>query len=68
MLMKTDSKEMVAYDFSNINYQESGSSNCFASPCDEPVCDCDCDSDHCDECDCDVCDSGGCDTCDYYEE
>lgn len=66
--MKTDAKEMVAYDFCDINYQENGSSNCFASPCDEPVCDCDCDSDHCDECDCDVCDTDGCEICDYYEE
>lgn len=66
--MKTDSKEMVVYDFSNINCQESSMNNCFASPCDEPVCDCDCDSDHCDECDCDVCDNDGCEICDFYEE
>ena len=27
--MKTNSKEMVAYDFSNINYQGEGKDNCY---------------------------------------
>lgn len=51
MLMKTDSKEMVAYDFSNINYQENGSSNCFSCDCNSGTCDCNCDCDS-DDCDC----------------
>lgn len=49
--MKTDSKEMVAYDFSNINYQESGSSNCFSCDCNSGTCDCNCNCDS-DDCDC----------------
>lgn len=57
MLMKTDSKEMVAYDFSNINYQEGSMNNCYGT------CDRDCDGGTCD-CNCD-CDSGDCD-CNTY--
>ena len=45
--MKTDSKEIVAYDFSNINYQSSGN-NCYET-CDNGCdCNCDCDAGDCD--------------------
>ncbi len=67
MNKKQNPQEMIAYDFSNLNLQENSRGNCFASPCDEPVCDCDCDC-NCDNCDCDICDTDGCETCDYYEE
>lgn len=49
--MKTDSREMVAYDFSNINYQEAGINNCFNCDCNSDICDCNCDCDS-DDCDC----------------
>ena len=53
--MKTNSKEMVVYDFSNINYQGEGTDNCYGT--------CDCNSGLCD-CNCN-CDSGDCD-CNSY--
>ena len=49
--MKTNSKEMVAYDFSNINYQGEGNDNCFGCDCNSGLCDCNCDCDS-DDCDC----------------
>lgn len=55
------------YDYGNLTLPSIGQNNCFAAPCDEPVCDCDCNCD-CDGCDCDVCDTDGCEICDYYEE
>ena len=55
--MKTDSKEMVAYDFSNINYQGEGNDNCFGCDCNSGLCDCNCDCDS-DDCDCNsLCDN-----------
>lgn len=51
--METNAKEMVAYDFGNLNYEENVKDNCFGS------CDCNCDSGTCD-CNCN-CDSGDCD-------
>ncbi len=55
MLMKTDSKEMVAYDFSNINYQESGKNNCYN--CDNcNTCNHNPDGSGCNDC-------NNCDTC-----
>ena len=59
MNKKTKPQEMVAYDFSNLDLQENSKGNCFATECDIPVCDCDCDGG------CDYCDDGGaCDWCD----
>ena len=53
--MKTDSKEMVAYDFSNINYQESGKNNCYN--CDNcNTCNHNPDGSGCNDC-------NNCDTC-----
>ena len=52
--MKTDAKEMVAYDFCDINYQERSMSNCYGS-CDKG-CDCNCD-----------CDAGDCDCNNYCD-
>ena len=46
--MKIDLKEIVTYDFSNVNLQENSKNNCFG--CDS--CDRDCDM-------CDSCDHGG---------
>ena len=42
--METNAKEMVAYDFGNLNYEGNVKDNCFGT-CD---CNCDCDSDDCD--------------------
>lgn len=56
--MKTDSKNMVVYDFSNINYQENnGKDNCYN--CDNcNTCDCNPDGSGCNNCDnCDTCES-----------
>ena len=54
--MKTDSKNMVAYDFSNINYQENnGKAKCYN--CDYcNTCDCNPDGTGCNNC-------NNCDTC-----
>ena len=60
--MKTDSKKMVAYDFSNLNCQETSMNNCFGScdrDCDGGTCDCNCDC-NADDCDCNT----YCDNCD----
>lgn len=59
MKTKSNSEEMVAYDFSNINCQETGNNNCFGS------CDCNCDGGTCD-CNCD-CDSNDCDCNDFCD-
>jgi len=50
MNAKMNLEDLVIYDFSNLNFQENSTGNCFG--CDS--CDCNCDS--CDSCDCD-CDS-----------
>lgn len=47
--MKTNSKEMVAYDFSNINYQGEGKDNCY-------------NCDNCNTCNHNP-DGGGCNDC-----
>lgn len=53
MSVKVDFKEIVAYDFSNLNLQENSISNCFG--CDSCDCNCDCDAG---DCDCDsACDN-----------
>ena len=53
--MKTDSKEMVAYDFNNINYQERGKDNCYN--CDNcNTCNHNPDGSGCNDC-------NNCDTC-----
>ena len=49
--MKTDVKEMVAYDFSNIKFQMNGLDNCFSCDCNTGTCDCNCNCDS-DDCDC----------------
>ena len=56
--MKTDSKEMVAYDFSNINYQECGKNNCYN--CDNcNTCNHNPDGSGCNDCNnCDTCEIG----------
>ena len=56
-MKKADLKEMVAYDFGNLNLQGNGQGNCFNGcdvTCDHGTCDCNCD-----------CDSGDCD-CNSY--
>lgn len=50
--MKTDAKEMMAYDFSNISEAENGMNNCYGTcDCNSDICDCNCDCDS-DDCDC----------------
>lgn len=47
MGMEVEFKEIVAYDFSNLNFQEDSTSNCFGcdscDSCDSGNCDCDVD-------------------------
>lgn len=56
MKTTTELKEIVIYDFSNLNLQGSSTDNCYG-------CDCNCDGGTCD-CNCD-CDSNDCD-CNTY--
>lgn len=61
MNKKTEKQEMVAYDFSNLDLQETGKGNCYG--CDNcNTCDHNPDGSGCNDCNncdtCDNCDSG----------
>ena len=56
--MKSETSEMLAYDFGNLNYEGNVKDNCFGTcDCNDGLCDCNCDCDS-NDCDCnDFCDN-----------